>query len=85
MNPTSLAMPTGWYGSNQPPLILVDEPTGNLDTQTSEEIMALFGRLNINQGITLILVTHEPDIARHAHRLVRFKDGCIVHDGEVHL
>ncbi len=71
--------------ANQPPLILADEPTGNLDTQTSEEIMALFGRLNITQGITLILVTHEPDIARHAHRLVRFKDGCIVHDGEVHL
>jgi len=47
--------------------------------------MALFGRLNAEQGITLILVTHEPDIARHARRLVRFKDGRIVHDGEVHV
>ena len=69
--------------ANQPPLILADEPTGNLDTQTSGEIMALFSRLNIDQGITLILVTHEPDVARYAQRLVRFKDGRIVHDGEV--
>ena len=71
--------------ANRPPLILADEPTGNLDTQTSEEIMALFGRLNVDQGITLILVTHESDIARHARRLVRFKDGRIVHDGEVQV
>ena len=71
--------------ANQPPLILADEPTGNLDTQTSGEIMALFSRLNIDQGITLILVTHEPDVARYARRLVRFKDGRIVHDGEVHV
>jgi len=69
--------------ANQPPLILADEPTGNLDTQTSGEIMALFSRLNTEQGITLILVTHEPDVARYARRLVRFKDGRIVHDGEV--
>ncbi|WP_051497432.1 ATP-binding cassette domain-containing protein [Candidatus Contendibacter odensensis] len=71
--------------ANQPPLILADEPTGNLDTQTSTEIMTLFRRLNAEQGITLILVTHEPDIARYARRLVRFKDGHIVHDGEVRL
>lgn len=71
--------------ANQPPLILADEPTGNLDTQTSEEIMALFSRLNAEQGITLLLVTHEPDIARYARRLVRFKDGRIVHDGEVNV
>ncbi len=71
--------------ANQPPLILADEPTGNLDTQTSNEIMTLFSRLNVEQGITLILVTHEPDIARYARRLVRFKDGHIVHDGEVRL
>ncbi|HRD48775.1 MAG TPA: ABC transporter ATP-binding protein [Candidatus Contendobacter sp.] len=71
--------------ANQPPLILADEPTGNLDTQTSNEIMALFSRLNAERGITLILVTHEPDIARYARRLVRFKDGHIVHDGEVRL
>ena len=69
--------------ANRPPLILADEPTGNLDTQTSGEIMALFSRLNSEQGITLILVTHEPDVARYARRLVRFKDGRIVHDGEV--
>jgi putative ABC transport system ATP-binding protein len=71
--------------ANQPPLILADEPTGNLDTQTSEEIMTLFGRLNAERGITVIVVTHEPDIARYARRLVRFKDGRIVHDGEVHV
>ena len=47
--------------------------------------MALFSRLNAERGITLILVTHEPDIARYARRLVRFKDGHIVHDGEVRL
>ncbi len=71
--------------ANRPPLILADEPTGNLDTHTSDEIMALFGRLNSEQGITLILVTHEPDIARCARRLVRFKDGHIVHDGAVNV
>jgi putative ABC transport system ATP-binding protein len=71
--------------ANQPPLILADEPTGNLDTQTSGEIMTLFGQLNAERGITLILVTHESDIARHARRLVRFKDGRIVHDGEVRV
>lgn len=71
--------------ANRPPLILADEPTGNLDTQTSGEIMALFNRLNVEQGITLLLVTHEPDIARYARRLVRFKDGRIVHDGEVNV
>ena len=71
--------------ANPPPLILADEPTGNLDTQTSEEIMALFSRLNAEHGITLILVTHEADVARYARRLVRFKDGRIVHDGEVQV
>jgi len=69
---------------NLPPLILADEPTGNLDTQTSREIMEIFTRLNREQGITIILVTHEPDIARYAGRLVRFVDGRIAHDGEVH-
>ncbi|MBI2875467.1 MAG: ABC transporter ATP-binding protein [Candidatus Tectomicrobia bacterium] len=65
---------------NQPPLILADEPTGNLDTRTSEEIMALFQQLNAGQGITLILVTHEPDIARYGRRLVLFRDGRISQD-----
>ncbi|WP_124949867.1 ABC transporter ATP-binding protein [Sulfuriferula thiophila] len=66
--------------ANEPQLILADEPTGNLDSHTSEEIMALFTELNAS-GITVVLVTHEPDIAHYAKRLVRFKDGEIVHDG----
>ena len=69
--------------ANQPQLILADEPTGNLDTQTSNEIMALFTQLNRETGVTILLVTHENDIARHANRLIRFKDGRVVHDGAV--
>ncbi len=68
---------------NHPRLLLADEPTGNLDTQTSQDIMAIFARLNREQAITILLVTHEPDIARYARRLVRFRDGHIVHDGSV--
>ena len=68
---------------NQPKLILADEPTGNLDTATSKEIMALFAELNERDGITIVLVTHEPDIAAYAHRLVRLADGCVVYDGPV--
>jgi putative ABC transport system ATP-binding protein len=67
--------------TNHPPLILADEPTGNLDTKTSDDIMALFTELNKNQGITIILVTHEPDIARYAHRMIRVMDGKITYDG----
>jgi putative ABC transport system ATP-binding protein len=67
----------------EPALILADEPTGNLDTHTSQEIMALFTRLNAERGITVVLVTHEAEIARYARRLVRFVDGRVVHDGEV--
>ena len=69
--------------ANQPQLILADEPTGNLDTQTSNEIMALFTQLNRETGVTILLVTHENDIAQHANRLIRFKDGRVVHDGAV--
>jgi putative ABC transport system ATP-binding protein len=67
----------------KPSVLLADEPTGNLDTATSNEIMSLIGRLNRDQGITVILVTHEADIARFGKRLVRLKDGCVVFDGAV--
>ena len=66
---------------NRPKLILADEPTGNLDTETSREVMAVFQELNRSAGITLILVTHEPDIALYARRLVRLVDGRVVDDG----
>ncbi len=66
---------------NRPALVLADEPTGNLDTQTSEEIMKLFTTLNRESGITLVLVTHEPDIAAHAQRLIRLVDGHVNFDG----
>lgn len=66
-----------------PRLILADEPTGNLDTHTSQEIMALFSELNQRDGITIVLVTHEADIAAYAQRLVRLTDGHVVYDGPV--
>ncbi|MBI5659990.1 MAG: ABC transporter ATP-binding protein [Nitrosomonadales bacterium] len=69
--------------ANRPKLILADEPTGNLDTHTSQEIMALFGELNERDGITIVLVTHEQDIAAHARRLLRLSDGRIVYDGAI--
>jgi len=59
----------------EPSLLLADEPTGNLDTKTSVEIMDLMTRLNRAQGITIVMVTHEPDIAAYAQRLLRFIDG----------
>jgi len=65
---------------NQPSLVLADEPTGNLDSATSAEIMALFQRLNEEHGITIVLVTHESDIASYAHRRVLFRDGVITAD-----
>ncbi|MBL3593536.1 MAG: ABC transporter ATP-binding protein [Synergistaceae bacterium] len=65
------------------PLILADEPTGNLDSATSEEIMSLFQSLNDGEGITIILVTHEPDMALYAKRIVTVRDGLIVDDEPV--
>ncbi len=65
---------------NDPPLILADEPTGNLDTKTSIEVMEFFVNLNEKTGKTIILVTHEPDIAEYCKRVVRFKDGNIISD-----
>jgi ABC-type lipoprotein export system ATPase subunit len=65
----------------RPPLLLADEPTGNLDTQTTEEVLALLGDLNRDQGLTIVVVTHENDVAAHARRLVRLKDGRVVYDG----
>ncbi len=64
---------------NDPSIILADEPTGNLDSKTSIEIMALFEQIH-NNGNTVILVTHEPDIAEYAHRIIRLKDGEIESD-----
>ncbi len=68
---------------NNPALILADEPTGNLDSRTSVEVMEIFQRLNRERGITLVLVTHEPDIAEYASRVVVFKDGKIKSDRQV--
>jgi putative ABC transport system ATP-binding protein len=65
---------------NDPAIILADEPTGALDTRTSEEIMAIFQRLNRDQGITVIFVTHEQDIARHTRRVLHIRDGRISED-----
>ncbi len=68
---------------NNPALILADEPTGNLDSRTSVEVMEIFQRLNRERGITLVLVTHEPDIADYAQRIVVFKDGKIKKDYQI--
>ena len=65
---------------NNAPIILADEPTGNLDSRTSNEIMELFVKLNGEANITVILVTHEPDIAAFSRRIIRFVDGHIVSD-----
>jgi putative ABC transport system ATP-binding protein len=62
---------------NEPSLLLADEPTGNLDSRTSIEVMGIFQTLNREQGITIVLVTHEPDIAEYATRIVSFRDGRV--------
>jgi len=68
---------------NDPSLLLADEPTGNLDTRTSVDVMDIFQRLNIDRGITIVLVTHEADIAEYATRVVAFRDGLVRSDGMV--
>jgi len=65
---------------NNPSMILADEPTGALDTKSSQDVMNLFKELNEKRGITIFLVTHEPDVARNAKRIVTFRDGHIVSD-----
>ena len=65
---------------NDPAIILADEPTGALDTRTSEEIMAIFQRLNRERSITVLFVTHELDIARHTRRVIHIRDGRISQD-----
>ena len=62
---------------NHPRVLFADEPTGNLDSRTSEEILQMFQQLNSADGITLILVTHDPNVAQHAQRIIRIKDGLI--------
>ena len=75
---------------NHPPLLLADEPTGNLDSKTTEEVLAMFERLNAEEGITIILVTHDNDVAKHCRRRIVMRDGLIAsgtfehaHDGAV--
>jgi putative ABC transport system ATP-binding protein len=68
---------------NNPRIIMADEPTGALDTRTGEEIMGIFQTLNREQGITIILVTHDPEVARHARRVISVRDGQISADEQV--
>ncbi len=68
---------------NTPALLLADEPTGNLDSATSDEILGIFQRLNEERGITLVLGTHEQDLSEYARRVIRFRDGRIVEDRPV--
>src|SRR5439155_2891859 len=68
---------------NNPSILLADEPTGNLDTKTSIEVMGIFQRLNLERAITVVLITHEHDIAEYGTRVVQFRDGVVVSDRPV--
>ena len=68
---------------NEPDVLLADEPTGNLDTRTSIEVMEILQRLNRERGITIMLITHEHDIAEYGDRVVAFRDGRVVSDDVV--
>jgi len=67
---------------NRPSVLFADEPTGNLDSKTSEEVLTMFKKLNVEEGITVIIVTHDPNVARHTQRQIRIHDGLIV-DGPI--
>jgi putative ABC transport system ATP-binding protein len=70
---------------NNPSLILADEPTGNLDTKTGEIVLGTFQRLNLEQGKTIILITHEPDVAEHTGRIIHIKDGMLIDDKKISM
>jgi putative ABC transport system ATP-binding protein len=65
---------------NDPAMLFADEPTGNLDSRTSIEVMDIFQRLKDDRGITIVLITHEPQVAEYGSRIIRFKDGRVVSD-----
>jgi ABC-type lipoprotein export system ATPase subunit len=68
--------------ANRPSLLLADEPTGNLDSRTSQEVLQMFGDLKQDDGITMVLVTHDANVAKHAQRIIRISDGTIESDGD---